>query len=57
MNEVWEEPKMSDRFICDNGEVLTWMQLTEGVEEPFYPRCKDDYETLLWCFGAVPLHE
>lgn len=39
-------------FICDDGVVRAWSDLTEDLDLDSYPADEADEELLLWCFGA-----
>ena len=43
------------RFMCDDGVVRTWGELTANLEPDVYPSSEEDYDTLMFCFGAEPL--
>ena len=51
----WVEPAADARFLCDNGVVLTWAQMTEHLEPEFYPASEAMYRDLLWAFGAMAI--
>ena len=55
MDEKWIEPEAGAEFLCDDGTVRTWAQMTEFVEPDVYPGDLEHYELLLWCFGAEPV--
>lgn len=40
------------RYVCDDGVVRAWSDLTEGLDLDSYPADEADEELLLWCFGA-----
>ena len=51
----WVEPERDARFKCDDGVVRTWEELTQGLESDVYPKSEDDYDLLMFCFGAEPV--
>ena len=52
---LWSAPGDDARFRCDDGAILTWREMTRDLEADVFPSCEEDYETLLFCFGAEPL--
>lgn len=50
--ETWEVPKYDTRYRCDDGIVRTWEELTKGLEPDVYPSCREDFDTLMFCYGA-----
>lgn len=51
----WIEPAADARFLCDGGVVLTWAQMTEGLEPEYHPASEIMNRDLLWAFGAVAI--
>ena len=51
----WSAPSDGARFKCDDGVVRTWGEMTRDLEADVYPSCEEDYDTLMFCFGAEPL--
>ena len=48
----WVEPAMDARYLCDDGNVRTWGELTRNLEDDVRPRDAEDERWLLWAFGA-----
>jgi hypothetical protein len=53
----WTEPNRSACYLCDDGKVRTWAELTEGLDPDSYPKDEKDYELLIWSFGADKISE
>lgn len=49
---AWAEPDAGARYLCDDGSVRTWGELTRDLGDDAYPRDADDERLLLWAFGA-----
>ena len=49
----WVEPPTGARYLCDDGNVRTWGELTGNLDADAYPRDAGDERLLLWAFGAV----
>ena len=44
------------RYMCDDGKVHTWREMTADPEHDAYPSCKYDVRrVLMFCFGAEPI--
>lgn len=39
---AWREPDAGARYLCDDGNVRTWGDLTRNLEEDVYPRDAED---------------
>lgn len=50
--ETWEVPRYDTRYLCDDGVVRTWEDLTKDLEAKVYPSSQEDFDTLTFCFGA-----
>lgn len=50
----WAEPDAGARYVCDDGVVRTWSQMTASLEPEDYPASEAMCRDLLWAFGAVP---
>lgn len=46
------EPDADARFLCDDGVVRTWAELTGSLGADVYPKSAEDERWLLWAFGA-----
>lgn len=53
--KLWEVPGDDTRYMCDDGKVRTWGEMTADLEPDVYPSCKYDFNTLMFCFGAEPV--
>lgn len=53
--KLWEVPGDDTRYMCDDGKVRTWGEMTADLEPDVYPSCKYDFNTLMFCFGAEPI--
>ena len=51
----WSAPGDDARFMCDDGVVRTWGEMTRDLEADVYPDSEEDYDTLMFCFGARPV--
>lgn len=50
--ETWEVPRYDTRYQCDDGVARTWEDLTKDLEAEVYPSSQEDFDTLMFCFGA-----
>jgi hypothetical protein len=56
----WETLTPESEFLCDDGAVLTWAQMTEGMDADLLPTAEgishdeqvQRYHDFLWSFGA-----
>lgn len=53
----WVEPNQSDRYLCDDGIVRTWLEITKTLDADSHPKDRKDYELLLWSFGVKKAYE
>lgn len=52
MTKQWTEPSKGTPFLCSDGKVHTWAEMTSEIDEEFYPGCREDFIELLMCFGV-----
>lgn len=48
----FKRPSDDTRYMCDDGHVRTWDDLTWNLGPEDYPSTQDDVELLLWAYGA-----
>lgn len=51
----WEIPDDDARYLCDDGKVRTWGEMTADLEPDVYPTCEYDFDMMLFCFDAEPV--
>lgn len=54
-SKLWKVSGDDMRYLCDDGKVRTWREMTVDLEPDVYPSCKYDFATLMFCSGAEPI--
>lgn len=58
----WEAPSDDTLFYVTDVDdapdgIMTYSDMTEGIETDLLPADKVDFDTLLWCFGAEQISD
>lgn len=54
-SKPWKVSGDGTRYLCDDGKVRTWREMTADLEPDVYPSCKYDFDTLMLYFVAEPI--